>query len=55
MSLSEADSGRIVDVNDAFLVKTGYERTEILGRTSQELGFFAKPEERDWALWLLMR
>lgn len=55
MSLSEADSGRIVDVNDAFLVKTGYERTEILGRTSLELGLFAKPEERDWALRLLRR
>lgn len=55
MSLSEADSGRIVDVNDAFLATTGYERMEILGRTSLELGLFADPKERDWALGLLKR
>ncbi|HXX17763.1 MAG TPA: PAS domain S-box protein [Candidatus Acidoferrum sp.] len=38
--------GRYIDVNESFLRATGYEREEVIGRTSRELGFWANPEDR---------
>ena len=38
--------GRFVDVNDAFCRETGYLRSEVLGHTAIELGFYMQPEER---------
>ena len=32
-----------LDVNRAFLADTGYERVEVIGRTSQAIGLFADP------------
>jgi len=36
----------IIDVNEAWLDLMGMERTEVIGRTSEELGLYADPEER---------
>jgi PAS domain S-box-containing protein len=35
-----------VDVNEAFLEFVGYQRDEVIGRTSQELDFWVDPIDR---------
>ena len=46
ISLSDPDSGLIVDVNDAFVQLSGYARDELVGRTSLELGLIVDPSKR---------
>jgi two-component system, cell cycle sensor histidine kinase and response regulator CckA len=38
--------GRYIDVNESYLRVTGYRREEVIGRTSTELGFWHRPEDR---------
>ena len=45
-TISRLDTGAILDVNNAFLRTTGYERYEAIGRNSAELGLF-DPSQRD--------
>lgn len=52
--LSEEATGRLLEVNDYFLVLHGFAREEVIGRTSLELGMWAKPEERSRLLSHLM-
>ena len=40
-SISEIDTGRMLDANEQFLRAFGYERKEVIGRTSEELGLWA--------------
>lgn len=47
------DEGRFIEVNDAYVDLIGYSREEAIGRTSCELGFWSKPEERKEMLRLL--
>ena len=47
MSISRLRDGTYVDVNDAFERITGKRRSEVLGRTSTELGIWADPPARD--------
>jgi len=45
-SLSEVPVGfRLIDVNEAFEQTMGYERGEVIGRTTAELGLWPYPEE----------
>ncbi|MGD9075576.1 MAG: PAS domain S-box protein [Desulfobacteraceae bacterium] len=44
--ISTVRDGRFIDVNESLLRTTGYSRAEVIGRTSNELGFWPKPEER---------
>jgi len=44
--ISTLEDGFYVDVNEAFLRTTGYERNEVIGRTSLELGIWADPDRR---------
>ena len=46
LHISTVEDGRYVEVNDAVKEITGYERDEIIGRTSKELGLWADYEER---------
>jgi PAS domain S-box-containing protein len=46
MSLMTLVEGRYIDVNESFLAMLGFEREEVLGHTSLELGIWASPEER---------
>ena len=46
MSLTTLAEGRYVDVNDSFLKMSGYQREEVIGRTSIELGIWKTPETR---------
>ncbi len=46
MGISRAEDGLYIDVNDAFLRTFGYEREEVIGHSSLELGIWADPEDR---------
>ncbi len=44
--ITTIEDGFHVDVNEAFLRGTGYRREEVIGRTAEELGVWADPDER---------
>ena len=46
MSLSEIGDGRFIDVNDEYVRLLGFERGELVGKTSVEVGIFRTPEDR---------
>jgi two-component system, cell cycle sensor histidine kinase and response regulator CckA len=46
ITLATLAEGRYVDVNESFLRITGYKREEVIGRTSMEVRFWEKPEDR---------
>ena len=46
ITIATLPEGRYIDVNESFLRVTGYSREEVIGRTSIELNFWAKPEDR---------
>ena len=43
VSIMRLNDGTYLDVNDAFLSATGFERNEVIGRTARELNIFANP------------
>jgi|GEM_PF-435836 len=45
LTLSSASDGAFIDVNDAFLQKSGYTREELIGRTAKEMGVFVDEDE----------
>ena len=47
MSLTTIADGRYLDVNNSFLSISGYERDEVIGRTSLELNIWESPERRE--------
>lgn len=55
ITLSDIDTGKIIDVNDTFERMTGWTRTEAIGRRSSELGIWTTPESRDAAMAQLKR
>ena len=46
IAISTLDEGRYIDVNDAVLSHTGYERSEMIGHTGDELQIFDEAEGR---------
>lgn len=46
ISVSEADTGRFVDINPSFSEVFGYQPGEIVGKISLELGFWEDPQQR---------
>jgi PAS domain S-box-containing protein len=46
VSISTVDEGRYLDVNEAYCQGTGWQREEVLGKTSTEIGLWADPEDR---------
>ena len=44
MAVSNFPERRLTDVNNAFLNVLGYTRSEVIGKTSAELGLFVQPE-----------
>jgi PAS domain S-box-containing protein len=53
--ISRVDNGTYIDVNDAFLEHTGYNREEVIGKTSGELQIWADTNARMVVLQLLNR
>jgi two-component system, cell cycle sensor histidine kinase and response regulator CckA len=47
MSLTSLSDLRVIDVNHSFLSLNGYERDEVIGRTSQELNLWGDNEAQD--------
>jgi diguanylate cyclase (GGDEF)-like protein/PAS domain S-box-containing protein len=46
ISITHLRDGTYLDVNQAFLDKSGYSRDEVIGRTSQDLNMWVNPEDR---------
>lgn len=46
IGITRIRDGRILDINDKFVELTGYQRSEVVGRTSDELGLWADPDDR---------
>src|SRR5260221_12179468 len=46
ITIATIEEGRYIDVNESFLRVTGYRREEVIGRTSLELKFWERPEDR---------
>lgn len=46
MSIASLEDGTYIDVNENFLLKTGFTREEVIGRTSAELNFWVDPSDR---------
>ena len=55
IAFTALDDGRFLEVNDSFTKITGYERTEVLGRTPVEVGLWADPKEREMFINLAQR
>jgi len=50
MTISTWEEGRFIEVNNAFVEITGYDRHEAIGRTVQEFGVWVNSERRDLML-----
>jgi two-component system, cell cycle sensor histidine kinase and response regulator CckA len=46
ITIATISEGRYIDVNESFLRVTGYQREEVIGRTSLELKFWVRPDDR---------
>ena len=46
LSVSDLETGRLLEVNEAFLKITGWTREEIIGRPIPEIGFWVEPQVR---------
>lgn len=47
MAISTPREGCFIEVNDAFLETLGFDREDVIGKTSRELALFANPRQRD--------
>ena len=50
MSLTEIDSGLILDINERFAALLGYEREELIGQRSVAMGLWVEPGDRERVL-----
>lgn len=53
--ISSLKDGRYIDVNDAYLRMTGYNREEIIGHTSSELNIWVEPDKRKAMIPILLK
>ncbi|HVU08939.1 MAG TPA: PAS domain-containing sensor histidine kinase [Verrucomicrobiae bacterium] len=47
ISITDMETGRFIEINDSFERFFGYKHNEVIGRTSNELGFWSTPQDRD--------
>ena len=55
ISLSDPESGLLLEINDAYASLTGYKQEELIGKTSLEMGLFVNPQSRMWVVEQLAR
>lgn len=55
MAINSLESGKYVDVNDAFLRSLGYKKEDIIGRTSDDIRLFMDLDESNKYLKLISR
>ena len=55
IAISRLDDGRYIDVNQAFLKMVGFEREEVIGQGSAELGFWTDAKIREETVEVLRR
>jgi diguanylate cyclase (GGDEF)-like protein/PAS domain S-box-containing protein len=53
IAITTLEEGRYIDVNDAFVFMTGYNREEAIGKNAEELGLWVNPEVGSAALEML--
>jgi diguanylate cyclase (GGDEF)-like protein/PAS domain S-box-containing protein len=53
ITITTLEEGRYIDVNDAFVFMTGYNREEAIGKNAEELGLWVNPEIGSAALEML--
>lgn len=53
IGIGQADSGVLVEVNDAWLNQYGYERHEVIGRTTKELNLYVNVSDRSEIIRLI--
>jgi len=46
MAISTISDGRFIDVNESFLERLGFQREEVIGKTSTSLNIWVNPDER---------
>ncbi len=46
IDICRLENGRYIDVNEAFVRCTGFQREEVIGRTAQEIGIWSDPGDR---------
>ena len=49
------ETSEIVEINDSFVGMSGYSRADLMGRTTRELGLWARQEHRDQVYALMRR
>jgi PAS domain S-box-containing protein len=54
-AVTRLDDGRVIEVNDAFLRLFGFDRDQVIGRTTLELGIWSDPSDRSRLLEALAR
>jgi len=55
ITIATLSDGRYIDVNESFVRVTGYQREEVIGRTSLEVKFWGRPEDRDKLIEILAK
>ena len=55
ITITASDTGRYIDINDGFVAMFGWDRNEIIGRTSLEIGIWPKAEHRQPFIDALLR
>lgn len=55
ITIATMSEGRYVDVNESFVRVTGYQLEEVIGRTSLEIKFWERPEDRSAFVEILTR
>ena len=53
--ISSLQTGRYIDINNAFLRMTGYSREEIIGHTSTDLNIWVEPDGRKTMIPILLK
>ena len=49
------ETSEIIEINDSFVAMSGYSRADLMGRTTRELGLWARQEHRDQVYALVRR